>query len=253
MVENLDEVFRGLAEEGQQHWRSYLQENPFTTILATSQSLFAGVSLRTSPFYGFFAIEHLQEFTLEDAIALLTRIAHYRGDADLAALLQTPTGRDRVQAVQHLAGNNPRVYVILSQFINYTSLDELVEPVLRTLDDLTPFYQSRMLLLSPQQRKIVDLLCEDRHPVPVGESRNAASLAIKQHRASLRPCARWATCIPSPLDASRITRSMSPCSDSVRRSRSCAASRSASSSSSSASGIRAARSSSASPHWVRTP
>jgi tetratricopeptide (TPR) repeat protein len=169
VVENLDEVFRGLAEEGQQRWRSYLQENPFTTILATSQSLFAGISLRTAPFYGFFAIEHLEEFSLDDAIDLLTRIARYREDGALAALLQTPTGRDRVQAVQHLAGNNPRVYVILSQFINYTSLDELVEPVLRTLDDLTPFYQSRMLLLSPQQRKIVDLLCDDRHPVPVGE------------------------------------------------------------------------------------
>jgi tetratricopeptide (TPR) repeat protein len=42
-----------------------------------------------------------------------------------------------------------------------------VDAVLRTLDDLTPYYQARMSRLSPQQRKIVEFLCDRRGAVPV--------------------------------------------------------------------------------------
>src|SRR5687768_16329292 len=37
------------------------------------------------------------------------------------------------------------------------------------MDDLTPYYQARMEQLSPQQRKIIDLLCSLRGAVPVKE------------------------------------------------------------------------------------
>jgi tetratricopeptide (TPR) repeat protein len=40
---------------------------------------------------------------------------------------------------------------------------------MRMLDDLTPYYQARMQWLSPQQRKIIEFLCDRRHPVPVKE------------------------------------------------------------------------------------
>jgi tetratricopeptide (TPR) repeat protein len=59
--------------------------------------------------------------------------------------------------------------VIFSEFLTRQSLDELVEPFMRMLDDLTPYYQARMASLSPQQRKIVEFLCDRRHGVPVKE------------------------------------------------------------------------------------
>lgn len=169
LAENLGDVFHGLGDEGQKRLRSYLQENPFMTILATAQSLFSGVSLQTSPFYGFFRIYHLEELELDDATLLLTRIAQCEGDKDLASFIQNPIGRARIRAVHHLAGGNHRVYVIFSQLLTRESLDELVEMVVQSLDDLTPYYQSRIAWLSPQQRKIVELLCDRRHPLPVKE------------------------------------------------------------------------------------
>ena len=169
LMENLDEIFEGLGDEGQKRLRSYIQENPFWTILATAQSLFGGVSLRTSPFYGFFRIYHLEELDFEDAVLLLTKIASHEGDKELASFIQTPKGRARIRAVHHLAGGNHRVYIIFSQFLTRESLDELVESVLGMLDDLTPYYQQRMSWLSPQQRKIVEFLIESRHAVPVKE------------------------------------------------------------------------------------
>lgn len=169
LMENLDEVFAGLGDEGQKRLRAFLQENACCTILATSQSLFNGVKLQTSPFYGFFRIHHLEDLTSEDATQLLANIARLEGDRELESFIQMPTGRDRIRAVHHLAGGSHRVYVIFSEFLTRESLDELVEPFMRMLDDLTPYYQARMQWLSPQQRKIIEFLCDRRHPVPVKE------------------------------------------------------------------------------------
>ena len=40
---------------------------------------------------------------------------------------------------------------------------------MQTLDELTPYYQARMQWLSPQQRKIIELLCDRRNAVSVKE------------------------------------------------------------------------------------
>ena len=169
IVENLNELFKGLSSEGQKRLRSFLQENEFCTILATSQSLFSGVSLQSSPFYGFFRLHHLEELKFEEAVTLVKNIATFLKDHSLASFIQTPTGRARIRAVHHLAGGNHRVYVIFSEFLTRQSLDELVNPFMRMLDDLTPYYQARMAWLSPQQRKIVEYLCDQRGAIPVKE------------------------------------------------------------------------------------
>ncbi len=169
IVENLDEILEGMEEAGQQKLRAYIQNHPCWTILGTSQSLFTGVSLQESPFYGFFEVTHLRELSFKDAVTLLIKIATHHGDRELARDLHTTLGRSRIRAVHHLAAGNPRVYVILSQFLTSRSLDQLVEPLMRTLDDLTPYYQARMSYLSPQQRKLVEFLCERRGAVAVKE------------------------------------------------------------------------------------
>jgi tetratricopeptide (TPR) repeat protein len=169
IVENLDEIFHNIGEEGQQQLRSYIQENPFITTVATSQSLFGGVSLQTSPFYGFFRISHLEELTFEDSAKLLENIARFKGEEDLVSFIRTPEGRARVRTIYDLAGGNHRIYVILSEFLTPEGLDELVGPFMSMLDDLTPYYQERMRWLSPQQRKIVELLCDMARAVNVKE------------------------------------------------------------------------------------
>jgi DNA-binding transcriptional ArsR family regulator len=189
LMENLDEIFKGLDESGQQAFRAYLQNYGFITIVATSQSLFKGVQSRNLPFYGFFSPTHLKPLVLEEAIALLANIAKWRGEPKLADLLITPLGKSRIRAIHHLAGGNHRIYIIFSQFLTTESLDSLVEPFMKTLDDLTPFYQSRMQFISPQQRKIIEYLCEQRGAIAVKEiaqhcfiSPQTASSQLKQLR-----------------------------------------------------------------------
>jgi tetratricopeptide (TPR) repeat protein len=169
IMENLDDLFKGLGEAGQQQFRSFLQAEQCCTILATTPALFNAVQSRTKPFFGFFNPIYLDRLTVPEAIEMLGKIATLGGQEDLTSFLQTPLGRARVRAVHHLAGGNPRVYMLFSQFITRDALDNLVEAFMKMLDDLTPYYQARMKELSNQQRKIVELLVDRRHPVMVKE------------------------------------------------------------------------------------
>jgi tetratricopeptide (TPR) repeat protein len=169
IIENLDDLFAGLGEKGQQKFRSFLQERQCCTILATTPALFAGVQDRSEPFFGFFNPIPLSPLNWEEATVMLQKIAELEGQADLANFLQTPAGKARVRAVHHLAGGNPRVYTLFAQFITGESLDELVQAFMKMLDDLTPYYQSRMKELSNQQRKIIEFLVDRREAVMVKE------------------------------------------------------------------------------------
>ncbi|XXF76367.1 tetratricopeptide repeat protein [Myxococcaceae bacterium GXIMD 01537] len=167
ICENLFDIFEGLGEEGQKRWRSLIQENPYWTILATTPALFSGVRLQDSPFYGFFTVRNLDKLSFEAAVELLRQKATVDGRRDLSDFIGTPTGRARVRAIHHLAGGNHRVYVIMSDFLSQESLDDLVAPFMRMVDDLTPYYQDRMRQLAPQQRKVVEFLCHETRPVVV--------------------------------------------------------------------------------------
>ncbi len=169
IIENLDDLFGGLDEEGQMRFRSFLQENPSFTILAASQSLFGGVSLQTSPFYGFFRIVHLDELSIADATELIKKVAELNGDKDLAEIIETSLGHARISVLHRLAGGNHRVYIIFSEFLTRESFNELINAMMRTLDELTPYYQERIRWLSPQQRKIVEMLCDRGNALGVKE------------------------------------------------------------------------------------
>jgi tetratricopeptide (TPR) repeat protein len=167
IIENLDAVFRKLGEQGQRQWRALMQTHPQWTILATTPALFTGISHQFAPFYGFFEVIHLQPLSFDDAVTLLKRLAAWNKDEGITAFLDTAAGRARVRAVQHLAGGNHRIFVLFYDFLSQTGSEHFAIPLLKTIDALTPYYQSQMDKLSPQQQKIVNFLCEHRKPATV--------------------------------------------------------------------------------------
>ncbi|HXP70969.1 MAG TPA: tetratricopeptide repeat protein [Candidatus Dormibacteraeota bacterium] len=167
IVENLDAVFEGIGEQGQRQWRALIQTHPQWAILATTPALFTAISRQVSPFYGFFEVIHLSPLSFEEAITLLQRLAKLNNDSETETFLGTASGRARVRAVQHLAGGNHRIFVLFYDFLNQSRSEPLVVPLLKTIDALTPYYQSQMARLSLQQRKIVNFLCEHQTPATV--------------------------------------------------------------------------------------
>ena len=167
LCENLVDLFHGLGEEGQKRWRAVIQEDGNWTIVASTPSLFAAVTLQDSPFYGFFTIRALEKINFDTGLELLARKAVHEGEMELAEFLRTPLGRARARAVHHLAAGNHRAYVVLFDFLDKESLEDLVDPFMHMVDDLTPYYQDRMRLLPPAQRKIVEFLCLEGKPTTI--------------------------------------------------------------------------------------
>jgi len=159
VAENLDAIFEGLRDSGQKELRAFIQENPQLTIVASAQRLAVDLSSRKSPFFGFFQTEHLKPLEVGEATELLKNIARLKKNDSVIEFLSTPKGRSRVRAIHHLSGGNHRIYVVLSQFISNRTIDALVEPFLKMVDELTPYYQERLRCLPPLQRKIVEFLC----------------------------------------------------------------------------------------------
>ena len=167
LCENLVDLFEGLGDEGQKRWRAAIQQDGNWAIVATTPQLFSALTLQENPFFGFFTIRMLERINLDTGIELLAKKAIHEGKADLAEFLRTPIGRARVRAIHHLAAGNHRAYVVLFDFLDKESLDDLVGPFMHMVDDLTPYYQDRMRQLAPAQRKILEYLCLEGRPVTV--------------------------------------------------------------------------------------
>ncbi|HWO24750.1 MAG TPA: AAA family ATPase [Kofleriaceae bacterium] len=184
LCENLNDLFQAIGAEGQQRWRSLVQEQRSWCIVATAPSLFLQVSRQTEPFYGFFTIRSLEKLSLDDAIELLRCKAELEGRSELAAAIDTATGRARVRAIHHIVGGNHRAYIVLSEFLTRESLGELVSPFMNMVDDLTPYYQERTRnSTSPLQRKLVDYLCRQRRPATV---RDIARATLVQQQSAAK-------------------------------------------------------------------
>ncbi|HYI60985.1 MAG TPA: tetratricopeptide repeat protein [Acidimicrobiales bacterium] len=161
VVENLDAIFESVGTDDQHRLRAYLQNGRRTVLLASTPSISPSIATRKGLFFGFFAIDHLDELDVIEARDLLGRIATLRGGEDgerLVAYLGTDEAVRRLRVVAHLAGGHPRLWVLMSECITTERLEELVSLLLAVLDDLTPYYQAQMAALSGQQRKIVTVL-----------------------------------------------------------------------------------------------
>lgn len=168
LIENLDAIFNSMSEIEQRTWRGFIQDHPCFAIVATAQGLTKDISSKAKPFFGFFDIHHLEPLTVDEAAELLEKIAALNDDQPLAEFIASSRGKARMRAIHHLSGGNPRLYLILSDFLTKDSLNNLVRLFEETVDrQLTPYFQERMRWLSPQQQEIVQFLCQQVHPASV--------------------------------------------------------------------------------------
>ncbi|MEM6797479.1 MAG: tetratricopeptide repeat protein, partial [Acidobacteriota bacterium] len=169
ILENLDDLLAVLKESGQRKLRSLVETQRNVSILATSMSLAGPVMDRKKTLFGFFSITTLKPLDVEEATRLLALLAEEDKDQDLVKALRSSLGYARIRAVHYLAGGNPRVYVLLYDFLSRESLDDLTQPFRKLTNGLTPYYEARMDRLSPLQRTLVDVLSRYREPLIVTE------------------------------------------------------------------------------------
>lgn len=159
IIENLDRNLDLIGRDGQEKLRSLLHNEHALLLLASTPSLFEGVTSHAQPFYGAFRVLPIGELTPEDGRELLLRLAKLNNDDVLGTFLATESGLARVSAIAHLAGGSPRLWTILAGCVTVPLLDELVPLVAKILDDLMPYYRARMDELPPAKAKLVSTLC----------------------------------------------------------------------------------------------
>ncbi|PWL30649.1 tetratricopeptide repeat protein [uncultured Roseivirga sp.] len=165
IVENLNDIFKGLDKEGQARLRDYIQQYNNTAIFASSQALFSDIQQEDKPFQNFFNITHLKKLSYEEAMLLVNALAEEEKLEDFKAFLDTPRGKANVHAVFDLTQGNHRLLVTFFDFLKAEFKSDLAEAFLHTIDKLKPYYESYFKLLSPQQQKIVQYLSSKRKPV----------------------------------------------------------------------------------------
>jgi hypothetical protein len=181
-IENVDRVFESIGQAGQGSLRAWVETSSSITIFATAPSLFSGISSRSFPWYGSFMVEHLPELTADEGALVLAQAARRRGDPDLAEFAASPEGHDRLRVIHRLAGGSPRLWHVLSDCVDVTSLDELVPAVESLLDRLTPNYQQRLWQLAAGERKLIVELARGWEPRTVGDL--AAAVGVTNQSAA---------------------------------------------------------------------
>ncbi len=155
VIENLDRLFAAMGTPGQQQFRAWVETSRSVVLLTSSPLLFQAVGSRDEPWFGSFAVEHLDDLDLAQGRRLLRQLAESRGDTALTSLLDSEKGEARLAALHALSGGSPRVWVILGDCASVTGLDELVPTVEKLLEDLVPYYQQRLWELPANEQRLV--------------------------------------------------------------------------------------------------
>ncbi len=171
IAENLDDIFDRIETVGQHDLRGLIENSRSIMILGAAVARFADMSEHDRPFFGSFEVEDLTEFSVDEAAELLRLVAERDGDSELATFLESPHAKSRLKVVEALAGGHPRVWMLLAGCISIEAIDELVPLFLRSLDDLTPYYQERLKSLAKGHLAIVMTLCGNglMGALPVGD------------------------------------------------------------------------------------
>lgn len=169
IVENIGNIFAGIGVDEQRKFRDLVQQYPIFTIMASNQALFKDVQNEDRPFHNFFKITHLKKLTLTESIQFLKSIAEWEEKKDLLRFLNEPEGRGRINAIYDITGGNHRLLVTFYNFLKIDYKHDLSYSFIKTINDLIPYYQSFMNLLSPLPQKIVQYLCQTRKPSNVKE------------------------------------------------------------------------------------
>jgi len=200
LMENLDQVLERIGEDGQHRFRARIESGQDLLIVGSATRLTRSFADYGEPFYDFFTIVPLEEFGVDEAIEMLTRIAEEEHDsATLAQLRENePVVRRRLAAIARLAGGQPRTWALLAAGLTTGDLDSFIEEVMSRFDSMVPYYQEQFRSLSGNEEAIVVSLVQANCPLTTkaisdmtGISQRSLSTAIRDLRDSgwIRPVA----------------------------------------------------------------
>jgi len=158
LVDNFDLVFprRARAQAGQSALRKILSTEPFIMVIGTSVQVFEDIATYDEAFFNFFSPVHIENLTHEEIHELLRCRATF--DENERFLRAYEDNEEKVRAITHLTGGNPRLVLMLYDILSRNEFLPVVEALRETIDNLTPLLKDVLEDMPGQQSKILDTL-----------------------------------------------------------------------------------------------
>ena len=171
MVENLQSLSSDVDEDFGWSLRQALQTEPNITLLATATSRFKGLDDPNQPFYELFRIVHLDPLDT----------------AACGRLMHALTGEERkdIEPLRILTGGDPRLLVLIADFALHRSFGELMQELVRLIDDHTEYFRSHLDSLPKTERRVYVALIDLWQPSAAGEIAARARMDIRKVSALL--------------------------------------------------------------------
>ena len=171
IAENLQSLSSDVDENFGWSLRQALQTEPKITLLATATSRFRGLDDPDQPFYELFRVVHLDPLDT----------------AACGHLMQALTGeaREDIEALRILTGGDPRLLVLIADFFLHRSFGELMQELVRLIDDHTEYFRSHLDSLPKTERRVYVALIDLWQPSTAGEIAARARMDIRKVSALL--------------------------------------------------------------------
>ena len=167
MVENLQSLCQDVDQDFGWKLRRVLQSEPQIILLATATSRFAELDDAEQAFFELFRIMRLEPLDT----------------CECRRLWQMVTGddvRERVvRPLKILTGGDPRLLVIISEFAQHQSLLQLMEDLVRLIDDHTEYFRAHLEGFAKTERRVYLALIDLWRPSTTGEIAARARLDVR--------------------------------------------------------------------------
>lgn len=158
-ADNLDDIFDNISghnETSLKHLRSILQSEDYMIIIGSASTYFEEIKNHEEPFYNFFEIIRVESLSPEGVENLIKKLAEMEGDDHIIENFEEY--KPKIETIVHFTGGLPRLVRMLYYVIAKAEMTEVVDLLEKLLDELTPYYQSKMKNLSGQRQKIIDIM-----------------------------------------------------------------------------------------------
>jgi tetratricopeptide (TPR) repeat protein len=196
-IENLHELFRQLDTEELKKLRSIFQKNDFFSILSTAPMIFPGISDHEEPFYNFFNVIHLGEFSLTEIKELIKKVAEVEENKKF--LEEFEKYEPKIHGMSHLTGGSPRLVILFYEMVTKGELENIEKAFLKIIDEHTPYYQEIFQLLPMQRRRIFDILISFGSPITPKQISNKARIDLPTVTTQLRRLEKDGYIISRPM------------------------------------------------------
>ena len=167
MVENLQNLCADVDDHFGWKLREALQSEPRIMLLATATSRFEGLDDATEPFFELFRSERLDRLDTVESRRLWRVVS---GD-DVPAR--------EIRPLQILTGGSPRLLVFVADFARHRSLRQLMEQLVRLIDDHTEYFRSHLEGFAKTERRVYLAILDLWQPSTPREITTRARLDVR--------------------------------------------------------------------------